>query len=513
MTDDRQKLPSLARRVLLVGLDAADWGLIDPLLAQGRMPNLACTIEHGKRAVLAAPPPLLSPILWTSIATGRRPQRHGIHGHFQPWRNGRGVSAVLASTRDAPAAWNLLAAAQSGGRSHVIGWPVSHPAESAGGVMVSDRFALPFAYGVPIADEEHREAIQPPEKRAALMDLVFRPHHVDSALLREIVPDVDDIDRASDNRPDSVAGVLAEAETICAAAEYVMSHETPWDLTAVFLPGIERLSRMFMEFHPPRRAAVEQRLFERYHQVVTKGYEYCDRLLGRLIRSAGHDATVFVISDHGFHHDARRPSTSAAATRPSHEVMALTWHRSEGIVVLTGPGAAEARLENPSVFDVTPTLLALLGAPQAETDGRSWVQGTPPQVASAIDPQAAPVQRGRSRARLRSSRGWRDAAERASDEAIRHLLELGYAEPPDAQTEQEVERCRCGNALNLARSLMETAEYEAAVRLLQFWVRRRPNDLAAEALLSAALGGAGRTDEARRLRNALGGQLATKPQI
>lgn len=364
-------IPNRPTRVLLIGLDAADWGVIDPLLAQGRMPNLARLIERGMRAVLAAPPPLLSPMLWTSIATGRRPHRHGIHGHWQPWRNGRGVSAVAASTRDAPAVWDLLAGAQPPMRSHVIGWPVSHPAEPTGGVMVSDRFTLRFAYGLPMPDEAHRDAVQPPDAYDELTKLALGTRQVDPSLLRDMIPGVDQVDRALDNRPDTVAGVIAEAETICAVVEHVMSHDAPWVLAAVFLPGLERLARTFMEFHPPRRDGVDEHDFARYQHVIAKGYGYHDRLLGRLIDRVGEDATMLIVSDHGFRHDERRPSTSPAASRPSHEVMAATWHTPEGIVVFSGPGAEQSRLENASIFDVTPTLLALLGVAPTEMDGRA----------------------------------------------------------------------------------------------------------------------------------------------
>ena len=63
----------LARKVLLVGWDAADWQIIHPLIDAGRMPNLARFIEDGAMGNLASLRPILSPMLWTSVATGKRP--------------------------------------------------------------------------------------------------------------------------------------------------------------------------------------------------------------------------------------------------------------------------------------------------------------------------------------------------------------------------------------------------------------------------------------------------------
>lgn len=67
-------------RVLLIGWDAADWKVIRPLLDAGQMPNLGRLITGGVHGNVATIYPVLSPMLWTSIATGKRAYKHGIHG-------------------------------------------------------------------------------------------------------------------------------------------------------------------------------------------------------------------------------------------------------------------------------------------------------------------------------------------------------------------------------------------------------------------------------------------------
>src|SRR6185369_15453183 len=128
-------------RVLLIGWDAADWKVIKPLLAAGQMPNLARLMGQGIHGNLATIYPVLSPMLWTSIATGKRAYKHGIHGFSEPLPDGSGVRPSSLLSRKTKALWNILN--QAGHRSLVVGWWPSHPAEPINGVMVSNFFQQP----------------------------------------------------------------------------------------------------------------------------------------------------------------------------------------------------------------------------------------------------------------------------------------------------------------------------------------------------------------------------------
>jgi hypothetical protein len=69
---------SASARVLVIGIDGASWNVIDPMIAKGELSNLASLIERGGAANLETVEPLTSPVVWTSIATGRSPTVHGV---------------------------------------------------------------------------------------------------------------------------------------------------------------------------------------------------------------------------------------------------------------------------------------------------------------------------------------------------------------------------------------------------------------------------------------------------
>ena len=98
----------LARKLLLVGWDAADWRLARPLLEKGWMPHLRTLIEGGSSGNLASAQPMICPMLWTSVVTGKRAHRHGIHGFVEPRAGGGGIRTSASTSRTGKAIWNIL---------------------------------------------------------------------------------------------------------------------------------------------------------------------------------------------------------------------------------------------------------------------------------------------------------------------------------------------------------------------------------------------------------------------
>src|SRR3712207_6546572 len=96
----------LAKRVLLVGWDAADWMMLRPLVAAGKMPALEKLLAAGVSGNLATIQPVLSPMLWNSIATGKRADKHGICSFVEPLPNLGGIRPVTSSSRKCKAIWN-----------------------------------------------------------------------------------------------------------------------------------------------------------------------------------------------------------------------------------------------------------------------------------------------------------------------------------------------------------------------------------------------------------------------
>ena len=468
-----------ARKVMLIGWDAADWKIIDPLLARGEMPNLQRLISRGVRGDMRTLAPVFSPVLWTSIATGKRSFKHGIHGFTEPAPGGVGIQPISNLSRRTKAVWNMLH--QAGKTSQVIGWWPSHPAEPIRGVMVSNQFQLfrrPLREGWPV----HPGSVQPPSLADKLEP--YRIHTEDLTIeqLAAFVPRVREIDHKTDGRLETLAKIIAETSTIQAVTTALMQLE-PWDFLATYFDGIDHFCHGFMRYHPPRQAGVTERDGELYGEVIRGAYRFFDLMLGVQVELAGAETTFIVMSDHGFHSDHLRPeSLPATPGGPAAE------HREHGIFVMAGPGVRQGgeRLRGLKLLDVCPTILTLFGLPiGGDMDGApileafdrpvtartipSWDEVPGPCGAHPPDTLLDPVQ---------------------SEESLRQLIALGYVDP--LGEDQEENRRRTINELRFSKAISYLdAGYAAPASaiLAELWADEKTADSRyAVSLVHALLG-------------------------
>ncbi|MEX1048155.1 MAG: alkaline phosphatase family protein [Akkermansiaceae bacterium] len=126
------------KRLLLVGWDSADWKLIHPLLDQDELPGVAQLVQGGVSGNLTTLEPQLSPMLWTSIATGKMAYHHGVHGFTEVDPISGRIVPVSAATRKCKTIWEMLG--ERGLKSHLVGWFATQGEQDLNGCMASNMY-------------------------------------------------------------------------------------------------------------------------------------------------------------------------------------------------------------------------------------------------------------------------------------------------------------------------------------------------------------------------------------
>jgi arylsulfatase A-like enzyme len=204
------------------------------------------------------------------------------------------------------------------------------------------------------------------------------------------------------------------------AAESALSDGPLPDLLALYLRATDDVQHGFWKFMQPELIdGVTAEQAADYGRVIERYWQWIDAGVGKILSYyEGTDRLVMVVSDHG----AGPAVGEYKIFTPEHLYLSGS-HRKNGILVAEGPGIrAGASVENASVYDVTPTILAYLGAAVGEDmDGHvlgnlfvSALAKRPVARVATYD-EAADVATGH-------------VPSNVDDKALEHLRSLGYIE-------------------------------------------------------------------------------------
>jgi len=458
-------LPS-GRRVLVIGWDAADWLIVDQLLAQGRMPVLERLIQRGVRSDLTTLEPKLSPLLWVSVATARTPDVHGILNFVEPKPDGSGLRIASSTSRKVKAIWNI--ATQAGLRVQCTGWYASHPAEPVRGIVTSNMLMEGDPGQASAPWPLVPGAVHPPDLSDTLAQQRVGRATFARTHLAQLFPYL--AAHTHDARVDTLCKLMATAMSVERVALASMRAQA-WDLAMVFFETIDTMGHHFMQYRPPRMAGVAERDVRAFGAVMDSVYCWHDAALGRLLEQAGPDTTVFILSDHGFQSGGERPSLEDLPPEMRMEKEA-SWHRPLGLWVASGPGVkAGGQPIVANVLDLTPTALTVLGLPcGVDFDGRVLAE-------ILEDPAPAPVESWEAPgadAGLHPEDLRQDPFEAA--DAIQQLVDLGYmaALPEDAQA--QIDLVKRESTFNLGVHLLSRNKFRAALPQFEALHALRPDE-------------------------------------
>jgi len=286
--------------LLILGLDGADWRILDPWLREGRLPALAALKARSRWSGLQSTIRPESSVAWATFATGVNPGKHGVFGFVGQEPESYEVRLNTAAAIRATPFWRQAAAA--GRRLALFNVPMTYP-------------PAPLPHGAVVAGmltpDIHSPFTQPPDLRerllAAVPDYVINVDHTGMALGEFIRA----TRRAIQARGRAARWLLAQAD---------------WDAFMAVFTATDRLQHYALHLlhpdHPRYDAAAAQRLLPE----LLAAYQALDEAVAGLLEDVGEEATVLLLSDHGFSPVARAFYVNAFLER----VGWLVWKRRPG---------------------------------------------------------------------------------------------------------------------------------------------------------------------------------------
>ncbi|MFO8007564.1 MAG: alkaline phosphatase family protein [Candidatus Brocadiia bacterium] len=448
-------------KTLLVGIDGLSWNVLSGLVRDGHMPHMRSFIENGVSGQMDNLGQSNSPVIWTTVATGKLAAEHQVldftdlfprPGRIKEFlfrkmpflgrkflaRLGWAFESRVGSThRRCKALWNVFS--DMGRSVGVGGWWATYPAEPVNGFVVSDqanyyRLKINKDVGAITLKEEDLSGLRGTVYPELSREVIASWHPLDEEGLLQFASRFTDLDDDAQRRfrelsthrkgePLSVLkfGIYIDQFTLVSFKQMLLRQEEQPDLLAVYFGGVDGPSHAFWKYtFPEQFPSLSPEEKSGFETVLPRYYEWMDDVLGELLAVVDREQTVaIVLSDHGF--EAADEQKARIGISGTHE------NAPNGVFLMNGPGVETGKEVDARSIDFAPTLLYLAGLPVADDmPGRVLAAALTEEFRESYPPAAVPTYEVGDGSLPRAVAG-REPSE--ADEAIKdHLRALGYIE-------------------------------------------------------------------------------------
>jgi predicted AlkP superfamily phosphohydrolase/phosphomutase len=266
-----ERMVKTMKKTLVIGMDGAPYPLINKWAKSGNLPNLAQLIERGSFGVLRSTMPVHSPTAWASFLTGLNPGQHGVFDFVRREEGSYELKVVRADQIAGASLWRLLS--EHGRQVGVMNVPMTYPPEKVNGFLLSGLGTPDYAgysYPAELGENLNEQGYRVNKK------FFFTPDRQDEWL--------DDIHDMTDIRGRTAVRLI---------------EEQPWDFFMVVFRNSDEICHFYwhhMDENDPRH---EPDAPVRYRRAILDLYRKIDGWIGEIVRAAGPDTNVLVMSDHG----------------------------------------------------------------------------------------------------------------------------------------------------------------------------------------------------------------------
>jgi len=269
-------------RVLVIGLDGGSFNILDLMMKRKVMPNLMRLISEASHGDLKSTIPPVTAPAWTSLRTGMNPGKHGIYGFTKPVfiRNDRGYIEDIgidindASSISGVKIWNILS--EMGKKVGIVSMPFTYPPEEVNGIMVSGFMTTGKRKGATFPENLKKDIIN--NTGISFNRGIADGTSISREFLKHLIKSVEEKNKM----------------------DIYLLNRYKFDFFTTVYQQTDILQHYFMKFIDVSHPDYDDKRAEKFRSLINKFYQTIDTSVGKLIGCFSEDATIMLVSDHGF---------------------------------------------------------------------------------------------------------------------------------------------------------------------------------------------------------------------
>ncbi len=264
----------MAGKVLIIGLDGATWELIAPWCSEGELPTLSKLMKYGACATLNSTIVPISPVAWTSFATGTNPDKHGIYDFLHRKHGSYESEPYNSRSRKSETMWGILS--KQNKKVGVLNVPSTYPVDKVNGFMVA-------GYPTPedLGDFTYPRDLLRELKKELGNDFRFQPKI------------------SNQNKKPFLEEMHTATDFVYKATEYLMNNYD-WELLITVFTGTDSIGHTFWEYMDPAHPNHDPSAPNEFKNAILNIYKKLDKIIAALMKNIDDDTTLMINSDHGF---------------------------------------------------------------------------------------------------------------------------------------------------------------------------------------------------------------------
>jgi len=264
------------RQLVVIGLDGGSFSVIDPLIKEGKLPNIARLIEEGVRGDLESTVPPVTGPAWASFMTGKSPGAHSLFDFVKRVPNESARQVVNYNHIKSKTLWSILS--EQGKKVGIINVPLTYPPPEVRGFLISGMLTpgVQSQYTYPASLSQELEA----KFGQYVLDIWWQ--HYGPKRIKRFLQDLMDCT----NKREKIALYLMESRE--------------WDFFMTVFIGMDRIQHALWNFLFPLDRRNLSPKEEEIRDLIIEYYQLVDSIIGKLVTAVDGNGNLVIMSDHGF---------------------------------------------------------------------------------------------------------------------------------------------------------------------------------------------------------------------